>query len=104
MPKQETGDAWQQFQSDVRSMAGELRRHYDQSQSKEHTAEINRSLKDLGEAADKFFASLDTATKDPEVRSTTKRAARSFGAALQETFHEVSGELEKALRPPPPKG
>ncbi len=98
MPKQETGEAWGRFQSDVRSMAGELRRHYNDSESPKHTAEINRSLKDLGEAADKFFASLDTATRDPEVRSTTRRAARSFGDALRQTFQEVGGELGKAFR------
>jgi hypothetical protein len=84
-------------------MAGELRRHYDETTTKEHTAEINRSLRDLGEAADKFFASLDTATRDPEVRSSTRRAARSFGSALRETFHDVSGELENAFREPAAK-
>ena len=103
MPKQETGEAWGRFQSDVKAMAGELRRHYNDSDSPKHTAEINQSLKDLGEAADRFFASLDTATRDPEVRSSTRRAARSFGDALKQTFHEVSGELEKAFRPSEPK-
>ena len=98
MPRKETGEAWSQFQSDVKSMAGELRRHYDSSTGGEHTVEINRTLRELGDAADKFFASLDTATRDPEVRSRTRRAARSFGAALRETFHEVSGELEKAFK------
>ncbi len=100
MPRKETGDAWRRFQTDVRSMAGELRRHYSESDTKDHTVEINRSLRELGEAADKFFTSLDTATRDPEVRSTTRKAARSFGDALRETFHEVSGELEKAFREP----
>jgi hypothetical protein len=100
MTRKETGDAWKQFQTDVSSMAGEVRRHYDDSDTKEHTAEINRSLRQLGEAADKFFASLDTATRDPEVRDSTRRAARSFGVALRETFHDVSAELEKAFREP----
>jgi hypothetical protein len=104
MPQKETGEAWGRFQSDVRAMAGQLRRHYNESDSPKHTAEINKSLKDLGEAADKFFISLDTATRDPEVRTSTKRAARSFGDALRQTFHEVSGELEKAFRQPGSKG
>jgi hypothetical protein len=103
MKSKTTADAWSQFQEDVKTMAGELKRHYNDSSAPEHTVEINRSLRDLGEAADKFFASLDTATRDPEVRTTTKRAARSFGAALRETFHEVSGELEKAFREPAAK-
>lgn len=103
MPTKDTGDAWARFQSDVKDMAGELKRHYNDSSAPEQTVEINRTLRDLGEAADKFFASLDTATRDPEVRSTTKRAARSFGAALRQTFHEVSGELEKAFHEPAAK-
>ncbi len=100
MTRKETGEAWRRFQSDVNAMAGEVRRHYETSDTKEHTVEINRTLRELGEAADRFFASLDTATHDPEVRSSTRRAARSFGDALRETFHDVSGELEKAFREP----
>ena len=100
MASKETGEAWRRFQADVKSMAGEVRRHYDSPDAKEHSAEINRTLRELGEAADKFFTSLDTATHDPEVRSSTRRAARSFGDALRETFHDVSGELEKAFREP----
>ena len=103
MTSKETNEAWTRFQQDVKSMAGELKRHYNDSSAPEHTVEINRSLRELGDAAEKFFASLDTATRDPEVRTTTKRAARSFGAALRETFHEVSGELEKAFREPAAK-
>jgi hypothetical protein len=103
MASKETAEAWDRFQNDVKTMAGEVRRHYEGSDDKEHSAEINRSLKQLGEAADKFFASLDTAAHDPEVHSTTRRAARSFGSALRETFHEVSVELEKAFREPAAK-
>lgn len=98
MASKQTAEAWDKFQADVKSMAGELRRHYEGSTDEKQTAEINQSLKQLGDAAEKFFASLDTATRDPEVRSSTRRAARSFGAALRETFHEVSEELEKAFR------
>jgi C-terminal processing protease CtpA/Prc len=100
MANKETAEAWDKFQADVKSMAGELRRHYESSDDRQKTAEINQSLRQLGDAAEKFFSSIDTATRDPEVRSSTKRAARSFGTALRETFHEVSEELEKALREP----
>jgi len=103
MASKETAEAWDRFQADVKSMAGELRRNYETSGDEQKAAEINRSLKQLGDAAEKFFASLDTATRDPEVRSSTKRAARSFGTALRETFHEVSEELEKAFREPAAK-
>ena len=98
MANKETSEAWRRFQDDVKSMAGEVRRHYDSSDTQEHSAEINRTLRELGDAADKFFMSLDTATRDPEVRSSTRRAAHSFGDALRETFHDVSSELEKAFR------
>jgi hypothetical protein len=52
MARKETGEAWSRFQKDVRSMAGELRRHYDEADTREHTVEINRSLRELCEAAD----------------------------------------------------
>jgi hypothetical protein len=97
-----TKEAWDRFQADVKVLAGELRRNYDDADDAKKTAEINRSLRQLGQAADEFFESLDTATRDPEVRAGTKRAARSFGSALAETFREVSDELEKAFRRPAP--
>lgn len=99
----EPSQAWSQFQSDMKSLAGELRRHYASRGDERSSAEINRSLKELGEAADAFFASLDTASRDPEVRTRTKQAARSFGTALRETFREVGDELDKALRQPAKK-
>jgi len=40
---------------------------------------------------------------DPEVRATTKRAARSFGSALRETFRDVSSEVERAFKEPAEK-
>lgn len=94
----ETNEAWSQFQADMKSLGADLRRHYESSTDTEKSAEINRSLKQLGEAADAFFSSLDTASKDPEVRAGTRRAAHSFGSALRETLHEVGEELDKAFR------
>jgi hypothetical protein len=99
MTNKETADAWERFQADVKAMAGELRRHYDNADDKQKTAEINRSLRQLGEAAEQFFGSLDTTSRDPEVRATTRQAAQSFGTALRETFREVSEELSKAFQP-----
>jgi len=80
-----------------------LRRHYKDGDQEKKTADINRSLRQLGDAAEQFFGSLDTATRDPEVRATTKRAARSFGSALRETFRDVSAEVEKAFKEPAEK-
>jgi hypothetical protein len=93
-----THEAWDRFQSDMKSLAGELRRHYKSADDEKKAAEINRSLQQLGQAAEAFFESLDTATRDPEVRAGTKRAARSFGSALAGTVREVSEELDKAIR------
>jgi hypothetical protein len=100
MASKDTKDAWERFQADVKSLAGELRRHYADAGDEKKTAELNRSLEQLRQAAETVFESLDTATRDPEVRAGTKRAARSFGTALTESFREVSAELEKAFRQP----
>jgi hypothetical protein len=62
-----THQAWDRFQTDMKTLAGELRRHYKNSDDEEKAAEINRSLQQLGQAAEAFFESLDTATRDPEV-------------------------------------
>ena len=103
MSGKEVSEAWDRFQDDMRSVADELRRPYKDGDQEKKTAEINRSLRQLGDAAEQFFGSLDTATRDPEVRATTKRAARSFGSALRETFRDVSAEVEKAFKEPAEK-
>jgi hypothetical protein len=93
-----TKESWNRFQADMRSLASELNRHYKAADHEKETAEINSALRQIGQAAEKFFESLDKATSDPEVRATTKQAARSFGAALGGTLREVGDELDKALR------
>jgi len=103
MSGKEVSEAWDRFQDDMRSVADELRRHYKDGDEQKKTAEINRSLRQLGDAAEQFFSSLDVATLDPEVRATTKRAARSFGSALRETFRDVSSEVERAFKEPAEK-
>jgi flagellar hook-associated protein FlgK len=92
--------AWDRFEADLKSLADELKRNYRDTDDEKKAAEISRSLQQLGKAAESFFESLDTATRDPEVRASTKRAARSFGSALTETFRDLSVELEKAFRRP----
>jgi hypothetical protein len=98
MTETNTKQAWDKFAADAQNLAGELRRNYKDADDAKKTAEIDRSLRQLGQAAEAFFSSLDTATRDPQVRASTKQAARSFGAALAETFREVGDELDKALR------
>jgi hypothetical protein len=89
--------AWDRFEADIKGVAGELRRHYKDAGVTKN-AELNRSLEQLRRAAESVFASLETATRDPEVRTRTKQAAQSFGSALAETFRELGDQVEKAVR------
>ena len=100
MPYDESRKAWDRFETDVQGLAGELKRHYRDADDVKDTAELNRSLDQLRQAAESVFKSLETATRDPEVRSRTKDTARSVGSAIAETFRELSDEIDKALRKP----
>ncbi len=95
--------AWDRFESDIQGLAGELKRHYRSAGHEQNAAELNRSLDQLRQAADAVFRSLETATRDPEVRTRTKETARSFGVAIAETFRDLSDEIEKAVRKPAEK-
>ena len=99
-----TKEAWDKFQEDMSDLGAQLKRHYQEAPADgERSAELERSLEQLRTAADKVFWSLEMASKDPQVRSRTRDAARSFGSALRQTFHEVGDEIEKALRTPAEK-
>src|ERR1700687_583336 len=101
MGSDDTQKAWDRFEADIKGVAGELRRHYmdaDKTKNSKQTAELSRSLEQLGRAADSVFASLESATRDPEVRTRTKQAARSFGSALAEKFREFRSEDDTAVR------
>ena len=102
-PKTEVQTAWEQFQTDMKSLRDELRRHYEPASP---DPALQASLHKLGQAADEVFEALGRASRDPDVRQGTRQAARSFGAALGETFKDVADELAAALRnkgvePPP---
>jgi|ERR1700682_2917366 hypothetical protein len=98
MARDETRKAWDRFEADVKGLAGDLRRHYNAADDDKKRAELNRSLEQLRLAAESVFASLENATRDPEVRSRTKQAARSFGSALTETFRDFGDEVDKVIR------
>jgi len=98
MTETRSKEAWDRFTTDAQNLAAELRRNYKDAGDEKKTAEIDQSLRQLGQAAEAFFASLETATRDPQVRATTKQAARSFGTALAQTFRELGDELDKAVR------
>jgi hypothetical protein len=100
MAQFESRKLWDRFDEDIKNLAADLRRHYDGSTDEKGAAELNRSLEQLRQAADSVFKSIETATRDPEVRSTTKRAAQSFGSALAQTFRELGDEIDKAVRRP----
>ena len=96
----ESKQAWDRFEADIKGLADGLRRHYHGASDDQRTTDLNRSLEQLRQAAEGVFSSIETATKDPEVRSQTKQAARSFGSAIAETFRDLSDEIEKAVRKP----
>ena len=100
MPYDESEKAWDRFEADIQGLAGELKRHYRSTSDEKNTAELNRSLEQLRQAAESVFKSLESATRDPEVRGKTKDTARSFGMAIAETFRDLSDEIEKAVRKP----
>ncbi len=100
MAKPKTGQAWDRFEADIQGLAGDLKRHYRSAAGERDSAELNRSLEQLRQAADSVFRSLETATRDPQVRERTKETARSFGSAVAETFRDLSEEIEKAVRKP----
>jgi gas vesicle protein len=97
MPEQ-SEKAWGRFETDIKGLAGELKRHYRRSADERRTAELNESLEQLRQAAEGVFHSLEKATKDPAVRERTRETARSFGSAVAETFRDLSEEIEKAVK------
>ncbi len=98
MAESERKKMWERFDEDVKDLAAGLRRHYEQSKDDNRTAALKRSLEELRQAAESAFKSIETATRDPEVRSTSRRAAQSFGSALARTFRELGDEIDKAVR------
>jgi hypothetical protein len=95
-PKPEVKTAWAQFETDMKALRDELRRHYEPAPS--GNPDLQSALNKLGKAADEVFDSLGRATRDPEVRDGTRKAARSFGSALAETFRDVADEVAAAIR------
>lgn len=100
MANPDTQKAWDRFESDIQGLAGELKRHYRSAAGEKESADLNRSLEQLRQAAESVFRSLETATRDPDVRIRTRETARSFGSAVAETFRDLSDEIEKAVRRP----
>ena len=98
MPEPQSKNAWDQFESDIQNLAGELKRHYRNAADDTSSTELKRSLEQLRQTADAAFKSLENATRDPEVRNRTKQTARSFGMAVAETFRDLSDVIEKAVR------
>jgi hypothetical protein len=95
-PKPDVKNAWAQFEADMKALRDELRRHYEPAPS--GNLDLQSALNKLGKAADEVFDSLGRATRDPEVRDGTRKAARSFGSALAETFRDVADEVSAAIR------
>jgi hypothetical protein len=95
-PKPDVKSSWAQFETDMKALRDELRRHYEPAAK--GSPDLQSALNKLGQAADEVFDSLGRATRDPEVRDGTRKAARSFGSALAETFRDVADEVAAAVR------
>jgi len=89
-------EAWDRFQDDMKALGDELRKQYESGAA--DRVDIKAALNKLGKAADEVFESLGKATRDSQMRSDTEKAARSFGAALAETFRELADELADAVK------
>src|SRR5260370_38358743 len=95
-PKPEVKTAWAQFEADMKALRDELRRHYEPAPS--GSPDLQSALNKLGKAADEVFDSVARATRDPEVRDGTRKAARSFSSALAVPVRHVADEVAAALR------
>lgn len=93
-------EAWDRFETDLKALRERLGTHTRGSVDAQASADLREALGRLRDAADGVFDSLGTASRDPEVRATTKEAARSFGIALAESFREIGEDLAEALRRP----
>lgn len=58
------------------------------------------SVRRLGESAQRFAAQTGDAARDPEVRDTANRAARTLGDAITTTVETVTEELRRRTRNP----
>lgn len=89
---------WDRFQSDMGSLGGSLREAFRTAPTESARSELRGALDRLEEAADAVFKSIDHIAQDPEVRAGSRKAARSFGAALTETFRDLGDEVANAVR------
>lgn len=100
MADSESTKKWSRFDQDIKDLAADLKRHYRGSTAEEGAAEVSRSLEQLRQAAGSVIKSIETATRDPKVRTVSKRAAHSFGAALAQTFRDLADEVDRAVSRP----
>jgi hypothetical protein len=84
---------WDRFQSDMSELGDRLRDAYQSAPTEGARAELKASVDRLQEAAEAVFKSIDHVAKDPQVRAGTRRAAKSFGDAVGETFRQVADSL-----------
>jgi ribosomal protein S20 len=95
--KSESRKAWDQFESDMRTVGREFRRHYEEGAAGK-ASDLQDSMKKLAEAAEEVFESLGRASRDPKMRDNTRKAAQSFGDLITHTFREVANEVEKTVK------
>jgi hypothetical protein len=57
-------------------------------------------VRNLGESAQRFASQAGDAARDPEVRDSAQRAARSLGDAIATTVQDLATELRERMRSP----
>jgi hypothetical protein len=95
--KSESRKAWDQFESDMRTVGREFRRHYEEGAAGK-ASDLQDSMKKLAEAAEGVFESIGRASRDPKMRDNTRKAAQSFGELIANAFRDVAGEVEKTVK------
>ncbi len=55
MAESESRKLWERFDEDIKNLGADLRRHYEGSNDEKKTAELNRSLEQVRQAAESVF-------------------------------------------------
>jgi len=99
MPARKSGSrgAWDRFEADMKTLGRDFRRQYDEG-GPGKAGDVQESMRKLAAAAEEVFDNLGRASRDPDVRKDTRKAAQSFGEAIAQTFRELADQLEGAIK------
>jgi hypothetical protein len=92
--------AWVDTGEQLSSLGSKLGAHYEKQRGTEGAqarAETEEALKRVGQAVQDAFEAVGAAAKDEAVRQDVKQVGRSLVGALELTFRQVSGEIQRAF-------